>query len=155
MREVNIEDGDFDKFEVSSGGVVYFRDSNSFKFVLLLRQDNLLTLPKGHVEPTESPEEAALREIGEETGISVTKLKIVTHLGWFPNPIIVPNGKKIFKLVSYFLVEYQGSELPDLRATEHRSGKWYVANEINHNSFAYTHTSNVIERAVKQIESSR
>lgn len=38
-----------------------------------------MRLPKGHIEPGESRDQAALREVGEETGL--TKLEILADLG--------------------------------------------------------------------------
>ena len=44
-----------------------------------------LALPAGHINPGETPEEALMREVKEESGITVTKCQLV--LGrFFPNP---------------------------------------------------------------------
>ncbi|MCS7242749.1 MAG: NUDIX domain-containing protein [Candidatus Caldatribacterium sp.] len=53
----------------SSGGVVVRKANASFE-VLLIRKRNasFWTLPKGHLEKGEKEEEAAIREIREETG---------------------------------------------------------------------------------------
>ncbi len=54
--------------EFSAGGVV----SRGEKLLLIrarnLRGEEVWTFPKGHLEPGEGPEEAALREVEEETG---------------------------------------------------------------------------------------
>ena len=57
----------------AAGGVVV----EDGKFVSIVRH-GLPDLPKGHIEKGESPEQAALREVEEETGIS--KLQIVKAL---------------------------------------------------------------------------
>ena len=57
----------------AAGGVVV-KDG---KFVSIVRHD-IPDLPKGHIEKGESPEQAALREVEEETGIG--KLRIVKEL---------------------------------------------------------------------------
>ena len=57
----------------AAGGVVVV-DS---KFVSIVRK-GIPDLPKGHIEKGESPEQAALREVEEETGIG--KLRIVKEL---------------------------------------------------------------------------
>jgi len=81
--------------EVSAGGLVV--DKSGEMGLLIGRIDKrgrmLWSLPKGHIEAGESPEEAALREVREETGI---KSSITRSLGvidfWF-----MAEGKRIHK----------------------------------------------------------
>ena len=61
--------------EQSAGGVVLLGNA-----ILLLRKYNGdWVLPKGKIEPGESHEEAALREVKEETGLNV---KESIYLNW-------------------------------------------------------------------------
>lgn len=52
-----------------SAGVVLIRDQESQCRCLLLRAYRYWDFPKGKIEPDETPLEAAIREVGEETGI--------------------------------------------------------------------------------------
>jgi 8-oxo-dGTP pyrophosphatase MutT (NUDIX family) len=68
----------------AAGGVVVNRSDGSV--LVLLRAGRLgprgypeVRLPKGHIEPGEDPEQAALREVCEEAGLS--KLEIIAGLG--------------------------------------------------------------------------
>lgn len=67
----------------------------------------LWSLPKGHVEADETPEEAALREVAEETGIEG---RVIAPLGtidfWF-----VAEQQRIHKTVHHFLLEAVGGTL--------------------------------------------
>jgi 8-oxo-dGTP pyrophosphatase MutT (NUDIX family) len=69
----------------------------------------LWSLPKGHLEPGETVEEAAVREVAEETGITG---EILGELGiidfWF-----VAEGRRIHKTVHHFLLRATGGELSD------------------------------------------
>jgi len=67
-------------------------------------------LPKGRIDPGESGEVTALREVEEETGArgrSLGKLGDVRY--WFNW-----RGERIFKVVSFFLVRYEGGRLGDI-----------------------------------------
>ena len=62
--------------EVSAGGLVI--DKSGLQGLLIGRRDQkdptgtkiLWSLPKGHIEEGETPEQAAIREVAEETGIN-------------------------------------------------------------------------------------
>ena len=86
--------------EFSAGGVLVEGGR-----VLLIRTKNLKgesvwTFPKGLVRPGESPREAALREVYEETGYEA---EITAPLGeveyWF-----VRDGRRVHKRVAWFLM---------------------------------------------------
>jgi 8-oxo-dGTP pyrophosphatase MutT (NUDIX family) len=67
------------------------------------------SLPKGHVEAGETNEDAAIREVAEETGITG---RVVAPLGtidfWF-----VADGRRVHKTVHHFLLLASGGELSD------------------------------------------
>jgi 8-oxo-dGTP pyrophosphatase MutT (NUDIX family) len=73
----------------------------------------VLALPKGLVDAGEKPQAAAVREVREETGIVaevVTKLadnKYVYVRTW-------GDGKRVFKIVSFYLMRYVSGEIDDL-----------------------------------------
>lgn len=93
--------------ETSAGGLVCQGD----QALLIGRHDKkgrtLWSLPKGHIEPNETPEQAAVREVKEETGIDA---QIVKHLGtidfWF-----MADGKRIHKTVHHYLMDATGGTL--------------------------------------------
>ena len=55
----------------SAGAVLYTEDGGVRQYVLVMEKNGSFGLPKGHVEPGETEEQTALREIKEETGIDV------------------------------------------------------------------------------------
>ncbi len=62
----------------------------------------ILALPKGHPDGQETPLEAALREVREETGVEA---HLVDRLGdvryWYQR-----DGRRIVKVVAFFLLEH-------------------------------------------------
>jgi 8-oxo-dGTP pyrophosphatase MutT (NUDIX family) len=74
------------------------------------RKPGLWALPKGNIGLDEKPEEAALREVEEETGIEahlVTKLGDVRYVYTWA-------GERIFKVVSFYLFRYRRGRLGDI-----------------------------------------
>lgn len=67
--------------ETTSGGIVFRRNAKTNQVEVLLIQDakNRWTIPKGHVEEGEQPNQTAEREIREETGLQ--EMKVYDWLG--------------------------------------------------------------------------
>ena len=74
--------------EISAGGVVYKRIDGRIDIQLIQDRYGKISLPKGKMEPGETVEQTALREILEETGIEgriVTLLEIIKYR--FSHPV--------------------------------------------------------------------
>lgn len=97
--------------ETSAGGLVVDRGADGVRVALIGRLDRrgrlLWSLPKGHVEAGETHEDAAVREVEEETGI---RGRVLAALGtidyWF-----VAEDRRIHKTVHHYLLEASGGEL--------------------------------------------
>jgi len=74
------------------------------------RKRGLWALPKGNIGLDEKPEEAALREVEEETGIEA---RLVTKLGDV-RYVYTWAGERIFKVVSFYLFRYRRGRLGDI-----------------------------------------
>lgn len=99
--------------EISAGGIVYKRTRKGLKMSLMLDPFGKWTFAKGHVEPGETIEQAALRETAEE--MSLRGLKLRQPLGtidfWFREKYRVGSkGMLIHKFVHYFLMESPAGE---------------------------------------------
>ena len=91
--------------EVSAGGVVVRRAGDEHE-VCLISDGRYWGLPKGNVERGETPEQAALREISEETGIARGALSIRAELP--PSEYVYRRRDTrplIFKRVHQFVVD--------------------------------------------------
>ena len=112
--------------EFSAGGIVYKRDAQEEKFVLILNSYGQWTFPKGHIEKGESPEQAALREVAEEIGL--TDLKIITQIDkidyWFKL-----EGHLYHKYVYFFLMEAPPTAELKPQEAEIGDAAWFSAKE--------------------------
>ena len=87
--------------EVSAGGVLFKGHGDAV--VLLHRRNNTWVMPKGHVEPGETADQAALREVAEETGL---RARIVQEVGTTRYVFRPPWDRALIeKTVHWFLME--------------------------------------------------
>jgi len=101
------------KREFSAGGVLVRRLNGRWMVAAIRpagKEPGIWALPKGRIDPGEAGEATALREVAEETGArgrSLGKLGDVKY--WFNW-----EGERIFKVVSFFLLRYEGGRLGDV-----------------------------------------
>lgn len=115
--------------EISAGGFVVDTTGPVPRAALIARVDRrgrlVWSLPKGHIEAGETPEEAAVREVAEETGI---RGSIVAKLGtidfWF-----MSQDRRIHKTVHHYLLAAHGVELSDAD-TEVAEVAWVALDEV-------------------------
>jgi len=65
------------------------------------RREGTWALPKGNIDPGETPAETAVREVWEETGVHG---KLVEKLGDVKYAYTRRDGTRVFKVVSFFLL---------------------------------------------------
>ncbi len=97
--------------ETSAGGLVVARRPTTPHAAVIARRNRAgrleWCLPKGHLEGAETPEEAAVREIAEETGIQgsiLQQLGVIDY--WFTG-----DDHRVHKVVHHFLLRADGGEL--------------------------------------------
>lgn len=70
-------------------------------------------LPKGAIDDGERPEDTAAREVFEETGIRVQRIKKLTDIKYFY--VRSWGGReRVFKIVSFYLFRYRSGKLGDI-----------------------------------------
>jgi 8-oxo-dGTP pyrophosphatase MutT (NUDIX family) len=95
------------RLETSSGGVVYRQHEGGLQFLLIKDPYENWGLPKGHLEGGETPVQAAIREVAEETGLC--ELRVVAQLptiDWY----FKDQGRLVHKFCHFFLLECAGGE---------------------------------------------
>lgn len=88
---------------ISAGGIVIRNNPNKQILLTIFTHIKGLGFPKGHVEEGETFEQAAIREVTEETGL--TKLKIVKKLGVYSKIATERDGTPVEKDIHMYLME--------------------------------------------------
>jgi 8-oxo-dGTP pyrophosphatase MutT (NUDIX family) len=155
--------------EISAGGVVVRPTSDGWQVAVIepqkdnsaelssksgikKRQKLLLALPKGLIDKGEKPEQTALREVLEETGLKavpVIKLgdtKYVYVRSW-------GDQERVFKIVTFYLLSYVSGEIDKIAAemrVEVKRALW-IALEGAERKLAYSGEKQMIRRAQKYL----
>jgi 8-oxo-dGTP pyrophosphatase MutT (NUDIX family) len=99
--------------EFSAGGVLVRRLKGAWAVAAIRpagRSKPVWALPKGLIDPGETAEATALREVAEETGAEGTSLGKLGDVRY----VYTWDGERIFKVVSFFLLRYRRGRLGDL-----------------------------------------
>jgi len=95
--------------EFSAGGVVIRHARECEEVALVSPRQGIYALPKGHPDPGETLEQAATREVREETGLvaePVGKLGEIRY--WYRF-----RGERVLKTVTFFLFRYSSGSVED------------------------------------------
>jgi 8-oxo-dGTP pyrophosphatase MutT (NUDIX family) len=155
--------------EFSAGGVVLRRMSGAWHIAVIEPQKEgsdtaietsskpvkpVLALPKGLIDPGEKPEQTAVREVFEETGITanlirkLTDTKYVYVRSW-------GDKQRVFKVVSFYLLRYQSGRIDDVTPemrVEVRRALWLPLDEAP-SKLAYGGERQVARKAQEFVES--
>ncbi|MDQ5824781.1 MAG: NUDIX hydrolase [Chloroflexota bacterium] len=132
--------------EFSAGGVVYRRVGDTYEVVAVHRNRHTdWSLPKGHIEKGETQEQAALREVKEETGLDA---RIVAALGEVVYFYRRPKGLTR-KVVYHFLMEHTGGEFgpPNWEVDQAR---WIDIDQA-HTLFTYKNDLGIVQKAKEKL----
>jgi 8-oxo-dGTP pyrophosphatase MutT (NUDIX family) len=133
--------------EISAGGVVYRRDGDDIEVVLASRRtrrgDLAWGLAKGGVEEGETMEQAAIREVLEETGLTVELEASLGETKYF----YVWGEARIRKTVHFFLMRFTGGD-PEDRDDEMEEVRWFPLERALVRA-AYRGEREILERAAQ------
>jgi len=133
----------------AAGGIVVRtagdRSLDSLEVLLIFDRYGFAAPPKGHIDPGETREQAAVREVFEETGIRASILKDIgctryRHPGR-------DGGGPVQKTVHYFLMEATGGVLTP-QPGETLGARWVKVSDLPKLK-TYSSTCALIERAVE------
>ena len=138
--------------EFSAGGVVV-NDAHEVVVIVPTRRSadgsKVLALPKGHPDGSESPVEAALREVREEAGVDA---EVVGSLGevryWYQR-----DGRRIAKVVEFFLLRYVSGDVDD-HDHEVEHARWIPAGEAVE-TLTYAGERHMVRQALARLQQDR
>ncbi len=112
----------------------------------------IVALPKGAIDPGEKPDQTALREVREETGVQaelIGKLADIKYRyvrNWGDNA-------RVFKIVSFYLLLYRSGKLgniaPEMRIEVQRA--FWLPLEDAPTTLNYQGEREVVQRAVEYL----
>ncbi len=132
------------KYEVSAGGLVLRRRETGFDALLIGRgSPRIWTLPKGHVEARETNEQAALREVREETGCWADLLMRLNEISyWF-----YVGKAKHKKSVTFFLMRYLSGDTAN-HDHEVDEARWFEVSQAR-KALKYVNEKRLVDMALE------
>jgi 8-oxo-dGTP pyrophosphatase MutT (NUDIX family) len=154
--------------EISAGGVLVRRTAEGWMMAAIEPQKEdsgprdvktasqkvLLALPKGLVDPGERPEQTAIREVREETGVTGS---LIGKLGDIKYTYVRSWGdrQRVFKIVSFYLLRYEAGridEIADAMRIEVKRAIWVPLME-GERKLAYRGERDMVRRAQEYLKS--
>lgn len=100
--------------QVSAGGVAIRRTDGPPEIAIVCMKPKLRwQLPKGIVDPGETPQVTAVREVREEAGVETELVRLIETIEyWYRS---VQNGRPVryHKFVHFYLLRFVGGEISD------------------------------------------
>ena len=133
--------------EISAGGVVV-RDRECVVIVPTRRAADgrrVLALPKGHVDPGETPDVTARREVREEAGVESTVREELGDVRY----VYQREGRRIAKVVTFFLLDYAAGSVDD-HDHEVEEARWMALDEAV-TALTYRGERTMVARALRRL----
>ena len=118
------------------------------------RHKQVLALPKGLIDPGEKPDQTAVREILEETGLTGSILAKLGDIKYMYVRVWGDN-QRVFKIVSFYLLQYESGTIDDISPAmriEVKQAQW-IPLEGAERRLAYRGERDVIRLARQHLKS--
>lgn len=131
---------------IASGGVIFRKNEGLLEVALCFKKrEKVWCLPKGLIEKGETAEEAALREVKEETGLEG---EIITKIGEVKYAFF--KKKRYFKKVHFYLLRCVGGSV-DNHDFEVEEVRWFPISEA-FQVLAYANERKILKKTKTMLE---
>jgi 8-oxo-dGTP pyrophosphatase MutT (NUDIX family) len=138
------------KEERSAGGVVFRMHAGQPLFLLIRDSYQNWGFPKGHIEPGEQADDAARREVSEETGLGGLVVRgAIDTIDWF----FRFRGQLIHKSCQFFLMESVEAVTSPQRNEGITACRWITFEEAE-SLISYSNARDVLRRAQEMVSTS-
>jgi len=137
------------KYQFSAGIVIYFQEQGKREYLLLHYQAGHWDFPKGKIDPGETKQEAALRELKEETGLEVDlNQEFENSFEYFFKD---DQGELIKKKVYFFVGQVQEKQV--VLSHEHIDFGWFIFDHA-YEKLTYENAKNLLVQADAYLKNS-
>ena len=100
--------------QISAGGVVYRRAGSGIEVVIVqIVPEMRWQLPKGVIDEGESREQAALREVREESGLEAEIVRLIETTEYWFTTDLGGERRRCHKFVHFYLMKYRSGDVKD------------------------------------------
>ena len=114
---------------------------------------SIVALPKGTIDEGEKPEQTALRELSEETGVQAALIGKLADIKYF-YVRNWGNHARVFKIVSFYLLLYRSGRLgdisPEMRIEVHKA--FWLALDDAPKTLSYQGEREVVQKARQYVK---
>ena len=100
--------------QISAGGVAFRRTESGPETAIVCMKPKLRwQLPKGIVDPGESPQATAVREVREEAGVETQLIQLIETIEYWYRSVRNKQPVRYHKFVHFYLLEYRSGDVAD------------------------------------------
>ena len=137
--------------QISAGGVAFrWKESEPETVIVSVKPKLRWQLPKGIVDPGESPEVAAVREVKEEGGVETERVALIETIEYWYRSMKKGKPVRFHKFVHFYLLEYRSGDVAN-HDHEVEEAKW-VSFEEAIELLEFKSEREVVEKARAMIE---
>ncbi len=115
--------------QVSAGGVVYRNNDSAVEFAIVkIVPEMRWQLPKGLIDPGETTEQAAIREVREESGIQAEMVAPIEKIEYWFFASRYGERTRYHKFVHFYLMRYASGDVAD-HDDEVAEARWVTIDE--------------------------